>query len=122
MRDWTGDSSTQLHHRRPTGVAHASLPCSDPRPEAPDRCLHPAASDRSHSQGGIMSAQYVEPAPGSAMPPPRRTVIWFYRDGEIAVTNHFFHRGRDRYAIAELTELGVVRGPMHPSVLISSLI
>jgi hypothetical protein len=69
-----------------------------------------------------MSAQYVEPAPGSAMPPPRRSVIWFYRDGEIAVTNHFFHRGRDRYAVSELTELGVVRGPMHPSVLISSLI
>jgi hypothetical protein len=69
-----------------------------------------------------MSAQYVEPAPGSAVPPPRRTVIWFYRDAEVAVTNHFFHRGRDRYAIPELTELGVVRGPSHPSVLISGLI
>ena len=26
-----------------------------------------------------MSAQYVEPAPGSAMPP-RRPVTWYYRD------------------------------------------
>jgi len=69
-----------------------------------------------------MSAQYVEPAPGSSVPPPRRSVIWYYRDANVAVTNHFFHRGRDRYAIAELTELGMIRGPMHPSVLISTVI
>jgi hypothetical protein len=69
-----------------------------------------------------MSAQYVEPAPGSATPPPRRTVIWFYRDVGVAVTNHYFHRGRDKYAITDLTELGVVKGPAHPSVLISGLI
>jgi hypothetical protein len=69
-----------------------------------------------------MSAQYVEPAPGSAMPPPRRSVIWYYRDADIAVTNQYFHRGRERFAIPELTELGVVRGPAHPSVLISGVI
>jgi hypothetical protein len=69
-----------------------------------------------------MSAQYVSPAPGSAAPPPRRSVIWFYRDADVTVTNHYFHRGPSRYAIPELTELGVVRGPSHPSVLISSLI
>jgi Family of unknown function (DUF6232) len=69
-----------------------------------------------------MSAQYVEPAPGSALPPPRRQVTWYYRAAEIAVTNQFFHRGREKYAIAELTELGVVRGPAHPSVLISGVI
>jgi hypothetical protein len=69
-----------------------------------------------------MSAQYVEPAPGSATPPPRRSVVWYYRAADVAVTNYFFHRGRDKYAISELTELGMIRGPMHPSVLISSVI
>jgi hypothetical protein len=70
-----------------------------------------------------MSAQYVEPAPGSAAPlPPKRTVVWYYRDGEVAVTNRFFHRGPDRYAVAELSELGLARGPAHPSVVISSVI
>jgi hypothetical protein len=69
-----------------------------------------------------MSAQYLEPAPGAATPPPRRSVVWYYRDADVAVTNHYFHQGRDRYAISELTDLGISRGPAHPSVLISGVI
>ena len=73
-----------------------------------------------------MSAQYVEPAPRpaprAAGPQPRRSVVWYYRAAEVAVTNHYFHQGRDRYPIGELTDLGLSRGPAHPSVLISSVI
>ncbi|GAA0896753.1 hypothetical protein GCM10009557_70980 [Virgisporangium ochraceum] len=68
-----------------------------------------------------MSAQYVEPAPGSAMPP-RRTVTWYYRGADVAVTNQFLHTARDRYALSELADLGISRGPVHPAVLISSVI
>jgi hypothetical protein len=69
-----------------------------------------------------MSAQYVEPAPGSEMPPSRRPVIFYYRSAGVAVTNHHVHTSRDRYALAELAELGMVRGPAHPAVLISTVI
>jgi hypothetical protein len=73
-----------------------------------------------------MSAQYVEPAPRpaprAAASQPRRSVVWYYRAAEVAVTNHYFHQGRDRYPIGELTDLGLSRGPAHPSVLISSVI
>jgi hypothetical protein len=69
-----------------------------------------------------MSAQYVEPAPGAATPEPRRSVVWYYRNADVAVTNHYVHVGRDRYPIGELTDLGHSRGPAHPSVLISGVI
>jgi hypothetical protein len=69
-----------------------------------------------------MSAQYVEPAPGSAAPPPRRTVVWYYEGAEVVVTNHHVHTPRARYAVSELTELGISRGSAHPSVLVSSVI
>jgi hypothetical protein len=69
-----------------------------------------------------MSAQYVEPAPRSATPPSRRPVIWYYRSADIAVTNHHLHTDRDRYPLAELDELGTVRGPAHPAVLIATVI
>jgi hypothetical protein len=68
-----------------------------------------------------MSAQYVEPAPGSAMPP-RRQITWYYRGADVAVTNQHLHTAHDRYALAELADLGVSRGPVHPAVLISSVI
>jgi len=68
-----------------------------------------------------MSAQYVEPVPRSALPP-RRSITWYYRGPDVAVTNQYLHIGRDRYALAELSDLGVVRGPTHPAVLISSVI
>ena len=68
-----------------------------------------------------MSAQSVEPAPGSATPP-RRSVTWYYRGPGVAVTNQYLFTDRDRYALAELAELGVVRGPMHPAVVISTVI
>lgn len=81
-----------------------------------------------------MSARYVErPAPRSttpsssppmppSVPPSRRPVIWYYRGPDIAVTNHHLHTGSDRYPLAELDELGTVRGPAHPAVLISTVI
>ena len=68
-----------------------------------------------------MSAQSVEPAPGSAMPP-RRPVTWYYRGPDVAVTNHYLIVSPVRYELTELEALGVVRGPVHPAVLISSVI
>jgi len=65
-----------------------------------------------------MSAQYVEPAPGSAVPPSR----WYYRSADVAVSNLHVHTGRDRYPLGELTHLGTVKGPAHPAVLISTVI
>jgi Family of unknown function (DUF6232) len=65
-----------------------------------------------------MSAQYVEPAPGSAMPPSR----WYYRSADVAVSNLHMYTGRDRYALSELAHLGMVKGPAHPAVLISTVI
>lgn len=70
-----------------------------------------------------MSAQSVEPAPGSAMPPPqRRPVTWYYQGPGVAVTNQYLIVGSARYEVAELEALGTVRGPMHPAVMISSVI
>lgn len=67
-----------------------------------------------------MSAQSVE-APGSAMGP-RRSVTWYYRGPDVAVNNQYLITSRDRFALAELADLGVVRGPTHPAVLISAVI
>jgi hypothetical protein len=69
-----------------------------------------------------MSAQSVEPATGSAMSSPRRSVTWYYRGPGVAVTNQYLLTSHDRYELAELAELGIVRGPLHPAVLISSVI
>jgi hypothetical protein len=70
-----------------------------------------------------MSAQSVEPAPGSAMSAPRRrSVTWYYRGPDVAVTNQYLLTSHVRYELAELAELGVARGPVHPAVLISSVI
>ena len=70
-----------------------------------------------------MSAQSVEPAPGSAMSSPRRrSVTWYYRGPGVAVTNQYLIVGSARYEVAELEALGTVRGPTHPAVLISSVI
>jgi hypothetical protein len=69
-----------------------------------------------------MSAQSVEPAPGSAMSSPRRSVTWYYRGPEVAVTNQYLITTHVRYELAELAELGVARGPVHPAVLISTVI
>ncbi len=68
-----------------------------------------------------MSAQSVKPDPRSAMPS-RRPVIWYYRGVDVAVTNLHLHTHRDRYPLAELDDLGTVRGPAHPAVLISTVI
>jgi hypothetical protein len=62
-----------------------------------------------------MNAQSVE---GSA----RRPITWYYRGAGVAVTNQFLHTSRDRYALGELADLGMVRGPAHPAVLISTVI
>jgi hypothetical protein len=64
-----------------------------------------------------MSAQYVEPAPGSATPS-----RWYYQGADIAVNNVYLHTNRDRYALAELADLGTTRGPAHPAVVISTVI
>lgn len=74
-----------------------------------------------------MSAQYVEPtgrpAPEPAMPASAsRRPVWYYRSADVAVTSHHLHVRHHRYPLAELDELGVVRGPAHPAVLISSVI
>src|SRR6185295_8487066 len=98
--------------------AHASLfPVSDPRPER-QSMASAAAGDPLASQGGAMSAQYVEPAPGSALPPSR----WYYRSADVAISNLYVHTYHDRYALGELADLGMVKGPAHPAVLISSVI
>jgi hypothetical protein len=54
--------------------------------------------------------------------PPRRSVTWYYRGPDIAVTNQYLLTEHDRYALVELEELGIVRGPMHPAVVISAVI
>jgi hypothetical protein len=64
-----------------------------------------------------MSAQHVEPATGSAMPS-----RWYYQSTDIAVSNVHLHTNRDRYPLVELADLGTVRGPAHPAVLISTVI
>jgi hypothetical protein len=69
-----------------------------------------------------MSAQSLESAPSSAMSSPRRPIIWYYRTSDVAVTNQHLHTRRERYALSELADLGMVRGPLHPAVLISSVI
>lgn len=69
-----------------------------------------------------MSAQSVQPAPRSAMSAPKRQVVWYYRGSDIAVTNQHLHTSYDRYPLAELDDLGTVRGPAHPAVLISTVI
>jgi hypothetical protein len=62
-----------------------------------------------------MNAQSVE---GSA----RQPITWYYRGAGVAVTNQFMQTSRDRYPLAELGDLGMVRGPSHPAVLISTVI
>jgi hypothetical protein len=49
-------------------------------------------------------------------------LVWYYRQGEIAVTNRFFHVGNERFAIADLTDLMRARGPVHPGALIGAAI
>jgi hypothetical protein len=75
---------------------------------------------------GIMSADPYRSTPASPEPdaaaiPPRRT-IRFYQHGDVAVTNYNFHRGGERYAIADLSDLRLARGALHPGVSISLVI
>jgi hypothetical protein len=47
-------------------------------------------------------------------------ILWYYRNGEVAVTSRSLLVGTERYAIAELTDLMRARGPMHPGVTIGA--